>query len=109
MGFFTRTKVPVTERQALQAAAVFGFLSLEGLSVDLVRNAFREAVKECHPDAGGSAELAAHKLDMMASARQTLLKWIEDLPADDCPFCKGTHFVRSNAFGAVKPCTHCQR
>lgn len=111
MSLFARKVVPVTEMQARRAALLLGFNSLEGITVDLVRNAFRNAVKEAHPDAGGNGDAAAYKVEKLVAARQMLLKWIEALPVsptENCPFCKDERFVRTVRFG-VKPCVYCTR
>ncbi len=106
MGFFSRTEdKPPTAKQAADAAAVLG-LMLDGITDGVVRAAFRSRAQGIHPDTSAAAEQTAERLHALIRARAQLLCWIESLPEDGCPLCRGKGFVRRGI--VVKPCTRCQ-
>lgn len=106
MGIFTRRSDPISPEKAKAAAQALG-LELDGLTLEAVKASFRAIVRESHPDVGGTGADAAERIAAAGTARNVLLKWIEELPSDECA-CKGTGFVRTGgAFGTVKHCPRC--
>jgi len=109
MGFF-RQNAPkrLTMEQVEEQAKVLR-VSLDGMTAEMVRSAFRNVVSTAHPDAGGDASAAAERIKEATLARAILLAWIEQLPDDRCPTCRGSGWVRAGAFAVVRPCPRCER
>jgi hypothetical protein len=104
--FFKQTAPRIIPLSAAQEAATLLGLQLDGLTPEAVKEAFRGAVRAAHPDAGGSTVTAADDLVLAATARSALLRWLDGLPEDSCPACRGAGWVRANSLTA-KPCTRC--
>jgi DnaJ-class molecular chaperone len=93
--------VIITRKQALEAAAVFGFdLASGALDAQQVTAAYKTQAKLVHPDVGGSAEAFA----AVDRAKHVLLHWLarqEEPQASaapalrTCPPCGGRGFVIS--------------
>jgi DnaJ-class molecular chaperone len=110
MSFFARiTQISIAQAEA--AAKTLGIPSLDGLSEEMIRHAFRQGVRAAHPDtAEYSSSLrgqAAREVMDLQGARDVLIRWLEALPADNCPTCRGTGYVRGSAFG-TRRCPRCR-
>jgi hypothetical protein len=114
--FHPPPKRAVTEREAKAAADLLS-VSLEGLTPEIVRSAFRKRAVAAHPDTLRSGdtnagrdviETAAETIQLAQEARDVLLHWIESLSDSDdtsCPVCRGRGWIRGR-LGAT-PCTRC--
>lgn len=108
-------KNEVSKLAASAAADILGLPALDGLTKDAVKTAFRKAAIKAHPDTLdprdpiGDAErlnVAQETIALAQEARDVLFAWIDSLPDEACPYCKGKGFVRTGAM-TVKPCNHC--
>lgn len=89
-------------------------LFLQGVTEQVVQEAYRSRARETHPDAGGSAEAFA----AVDRAKHVLLKWLalqgdrqaEPAHASDCSTCGGRGYVDSRrAWRTLRvQCTKCR-
>jgi len=74
----------------------------EGASTEEVVDAWREAVRNAHPDRGGDGDVARLK-----KARDVLsTKTVGTGPANTCPTCAGRGHVRNKRGGKIR-CNAC--
>lgn len=99
---------PLTLADVEAAAGVLGFRGnvTELFSAELVKAAYREKLREHHPDTGGPVMAAPDRIAMLKQAKDVLLRWIAERPDPGCTLCRGTKVIPSGAFG-TRPCPKC--
>lgn len=98
--------------KASEAAKVLE-VELNGLTSDTVRKAYRNKVKECHPDHHGNAKL--QMWSQVSWAKEVLDRWLVQNPepspsteiagTGNCRACEGTGRVRLSTGSFGKPLT----
>lgn len=101
-----RTLKPLSLAEVEQAAEKLG-LKLADVSSESLRGAFRDRVREIHPDAGAPmGNNAAEEIQKVYQARAKLIVWLAQQPQKDCKVCGGKGYVRTGPFN-TQICTSC--
>jgi hypothetical protein len=101
-----RTLKPLSLPEAEQAAKLLG-LELADVNTESLRAAFRDRVRELHPDS--AAEMpsdVAEKIQHVFQARAKLLVWVAQQPKPGCTVCGGKGYLRTGPF-QTQICTSC--
>lgn len=105
-GMMNRTLKPLSLPEAEQAAKVLG-LELADVNTETLRGAFRDRMREIHPDASVAAgDNASEEIQKAYQARAKLLLWVSMQPKKGCTVCGGRGWVRSGPFGS-QVCSAC--
>jgi DnaJ-class molecular chaperone len=104
--------VIVSAAKASEAAGVLE-VELSGLTSSMVRRAYRQKAKDCHPDHHGTSKL--QEWSRVSWAKEVLMCWVEKHPSEqpvyevaqrgDCRACEGTGRVKVVQRGFGKPLT----
>lgn len=101
-----RTLKPLSLAEVEQAAKMLG-LPLADVNSESLRSAFRDRVREIHPDTRADmSDNAAAAIQSAFQARAKLVSWLAQQPRKDCRVCGGKGYVRTGPFN-TQVCTSC--
>jgi hypothetical protein len=82
--------------------------SIDTVTIETVKAAYRQALRDVHPDGGSLASNAGDLIFAARKAKELLQVWIELRPDPACLLCNGTGHIKGSAF-ASRPCPRCTK